>query len=169
VVTKPVLITVGMINKTHNLSGSLRVFPITDFPERFLDRQEILVETKGKIELMKIDSISLHNGYLIMNLAGVDTIEKAEELKGAYLKISEAQLEPLQEDEYYIYQLLNLDVKDINGSYIGQLVDILKTGANDVYVVKNKANEEILVPALKKVVKKINLAANEMIVELLPE
>lgn len=168
-VTKPVLITVGMINKTHNLSGAVKVFPITDFPERFLNRQEILVETNGNIELMKIDNISLHNGYLIMNLAGIDTIEKAEKLKGAYLKISEAQLEPLKEDEYYIYQLLSLDVKDTSGNCIGQLVDILKTGANDVYVIKNQANEEILVPALKKVVKEINLDANEIIIELLPE
>ncbi len=167
--TSPVLITVGLINKPHNLNGSLKVFPITDFPERFLDRQEILVDRKGVIELMRIDSISLHNGYLIMNLAGVDTIEKAEQFRGAYLKISEAQLEPLQENEYYIYQLLNLDVKDISGNHIGRLADILKTGANDVYVVKNNDNEEILVPALKKVVKKIDLAANEIIVELLPE
>lgn len=163
------LITVGMISKPHNLNGALKVFPITDFPERFLERQEILLEANGKLELMKISSVSLHNGFLIMQLDGIDSFEKAEKLKGAYLKIAQNQLAPLGENEFYIFQLINMDVKDIQGNHIGKLTEVLKTGANDVYVVKNKDNKEILIPALKKVIKKIDIKAKEMIVELLPE
>jgi 16S rRNA processing protein RimM len=169
VTNEKVLITVGIISKPHNLSGAVKVLPITDFPERFLDRQEILVEVMDKLELMKISSISLHNGFLIMQLKDIDSIEKAEQLKGAYLKISGAQLAPLDENEFYIFQLIDMKVKDIQGNYIGKLVEVIKTGANDVYVVKNQANKEILIPALKKVIKKIDLEAKEMIVELLPE
>ena len=164
-----VLITVGMISKPHNLNGAIKVHPITDFPERFLERQEILVEVKGKLELMKITSVSLHNSFLIMQLEGIDSIDKAEQLRGAYLKISEAQLASLKDDEFYIFQLIDMEVKDIQGNYIGRLVDVIKTGANDVYIVKDQANKEILIPALKKVVKKIDLEAKEMTVELLPE
>ena len=164
-----VLITVGMISKPHNLNGAIKVHPITDFPERFLERQEILVEVKGKLELMKITSVSLHNSFLIMQLEGIDSIDKAEQLRGAYLKISEAQLASLKDDEFYIFQLIDMEVKDIQGNYIGRLADVIKTGANDVYIVKDQANKEILIPALKKVVKKIDLEAKEMTVELLPE
>jgi len=169
VATEKVLITVGIISKPHNLNGAVKVLPITDFPERFLDRQEILVEIRDKIELMKISNVSLHTGFLIMQLEGVDSIEKAEQLKGAYLKISQAQLAPLNDNEFYIFQLIDMDVKDTQGNYIGKLIEVLKTGANDVYVVKDQANEEILIPALKKVVKKIDPEAKEMTVEMLPE
>lgn len=164
-----VLITVGMISKPHSLNGAVKVHPITDFPERFLDRQEILVEIRGKLELMKITSASLHNSFLIMQLAGIDSIEKAEQLRGAYLKIPEAQLASLGDNEFYIFQLIDMEVKDIEGNYIGKLVNVIKTGANDVYVIKDQGNKEILIPALKKVVKKIDVDAKEMIVELLPE
>ena len=163
------LITVGMISKPHNLNGAVKVLPITDFPERFLDRQEILVEVRGKLDLIKITSISLHNSFLIMQLEGIDSIEKAEQLRGAYLKIPEDQLASLDDNEFYIFQLIDMEVKDIQDNYIGRLVNVIKTGANDVYVVKDQANKEILIPALKKVVKKIDVDAKEMIVELLPE
>ena len=164
-----VLITVGMISKPHNLNGAVKVHPITDFPERFLDRKEILVEIKGKLELMKINGASLHSSFLIMQLEGIDSIEKAEQLRGAYLKIPEAQLASLGDNEFYIFQLIDMEVKDVEGNYIGKLVNVIKTGANDVYVIKDQDGKEILIPALKKVVKKIDVDAKEMIVELLPE
>ena len=164
-----VLITVGMISKPHNLNGAVKVLPITDFPERFLDRKEILVEVRGKLELMEITNVSLHNSFLIIQLEGIDSIEKAEQLRGAYLKIPETQLASLTDNEFYIFQLIGMEVKDIQGNYIGRLVNVIKTGANDVYIVKDRDDKEILVPALKKVVKKIDIDAKEMIVELLPE
>jgi len=169
VTDEKILITVGMISKPHNLNGAVKVLPITDFPERFLDRKEILVEVRNKIELMKIASISLHNSFFIMQLEGIDSIEKAEQLRGAYLKISETQLASLDDNEFYIFQLIDMEVKNVQGDYIGKLVDVLKTGANDVYVVRDQENKEILIPALKQVVKKIDVDAKEMIVELLPE
>ena len=164
-----ILITVGMVSKPHGLNGALKVMPITDFPERFLDRQKILVQVKNKVDLMKITNASLHKSFLIMQLEGIDSIEKAEPLRGAYLKIPEAELEPLNDDEFYIFQLIDMEVKDIQGNYIGKLVNVIETGANDVYIVKNRDNKEILIPALKKVVKKIDIEAKEMTVELLPE
>ena len=158
-----------MISKPHNLNGAVKVLPITDFPERFLDRQEILVEVRGNLELMKITTVSLHHSFLIMQLEGVDSIEKAEQLRGAYLKIPETQLASLADNEFYIFQLIDMEVKDPQGKSIGRLVNVIKTGANDVYIVKDRDDKEILVPALKKVVKKIDIDAKEMIVELLPE
>ncbi len=167
---QPVLITVGLISKPHNMKGALKVIPITDFPERFLERDEILVEIGEKIELVEIEEVSNHNNYLILKLQGIDTIEQAQRLKGCYLKVPRSQLPELEnEDEYYIFELIGINVQDINGNNIGKLKDVLKTNANDVYVVENENGKEVLIPALKKVVKKIDLESNIMVVSMLPE
>lgn len=165
-VKQSALITVGVISKPHNLQGTLKIFPITDFPERFLKRKEILVENQGRLDLMQITDVSLHQGYILLNLLGIDNLEKAEGLRGAYLKVAESQLETLEKGHYYIYQLVGLQIKDQQGNVIGILEEILKTGANDVYVVKTEAGKEILIPALKKIVKKIDIDIGEIIVEL---
>lgn len=162
---KPTLVTVGLITKPHNLTGLVRVFPITDYPERFKDRRELLMEHKGRVELLEIEKVTFASNYLVVQFKGIDSIEKAEELRGAYLKVPETQLAPLNEDSYYIYQLIGLCVKDTHGTPVGKLTDVLQTGANDVYVVHSEAGTELLIPALKQVVKKIDLKAGIMTIE----
>ncbi len=168
VTDQPLLITVGTISKPHNLKGNVIVFPLTDFPERLLEMKEVLVEKEGKTNLMSIEKATLYKRFLNIKFLGVDTIEYAEQLRGALLKITQEQLKPLGKDQYYIFQLIGLKVKKVDGQLLGQLTDVLKTGANDVYVIKDGSGKELLLPALKSVVKKIDLECMEMQVELLP-
>ncbi len=166
--SKPFLVTVGTIVKPQKLDGTVKVFPQTDYPERILDMKEILVENQKKLELMKIENVSLVKGILNLKFAGVDSKEDAEKLRGAFLKITKSQLKPLEKGEYYIFELIGLKVIKTDGEVLGELIDILKTGANDVYVVKLLNGEELLIPALKSVVKKIDLQNLIIEVELLP-
>ncbi|MEW6623281.1 MAG: ribosome maturation factor RimM [Bacillota bacterium] len=160
------LIAIGLISKPHNLQGALKVFPLTDFPERFFETDQVIVEINGQIELAKIEQVKIYKGFVVIGLEGIDNIEKAERFRGAYLRVPKAQLVKLKPGEYYIFELIGLTVKDLDGTLIGNLTDVLKTGANDVYVVRNDAGSEVLVPALKEIVKNIDLKALEMVIDM---
>lgn len=161
---QPVLITVGLIAKPHNFDGSLKVIPITDYPERFLKRKEILVDLEGTVILKEILEVSIQKKYIIIKLKDINSFEEAEKYKGCYLKIPESQLEELDEGNYYIFELIGMKVFDNTGKQIGELKQVLNTSANDVFVIKTNNNKEILIPALKKEIQKIDLKNRKIIV-----
>lgn len=162
------LIKVGKIVGTHGYKGTVRVEPLTDFPERFKDLQKIKI-SQGKITAeLPIETCSWHQGRLLMKFKGIDTMEEANKYRNAFLTVSDDELYPLPEGTYYHFQLIGMRVDDVEKGYLGQLNDILETGANDVYVVKSEVYGEILIPAIKEVIREVDLANMSMQVKLLP-
>lgn len=162
------LINIGRIVGTFSYDGTVKVYPLTDFPERFKKMKQIRVEHNGKIEEFSVELARPHKEMYLLKLKGIDSMEKAEEYKHAAIVIDQEELMPLPEGEYYHFQLEGLQVIDQQRGTLGVLTEVLATGANDVYVVKSPRYGEVLIPVIQDVVLGVDLEAGEMKVRLLP-
>lgn len=161
------MFTVGRIVNTHGIKGELKVMPTTDDPKRFNDLKEIYVERNG-LEKYSIEGVRYHKNFVLIKLKGIEDINAGELFKGGLLKIDRKDSLPLKKDEYYMSDLYDLEVFTEEGRYLGKLVDIIYTGSNDVYTVKNEeTGKELLLPAIKQVIKDVDLEAKKIIVHLL--
>lgn len=162
------LISIGRIIGTHGYRGLLKLRPLSDFPERFKLLEKVILDTGQKQREVGIESCQNYKREILIKLAGIDNLELARELQGAMIKIPPDQLYPLPEGYYYHFQLLGLQVEDVERGSLGEIKDILETGANDVYVIESQEHGEILIPAIKEVILAIDLEHNQMQVRLLP-
>lgn len=157
-------ILIGRVQGAHGVQGELKVQPLCDDPHRFSDLEEVIL-TKGNRQMTHaIDQVRYHKGSVLLVLADVEDRTAAELLKGYECHIPLALRRPLPPDRFYIEDLIGLDVYQ-GDEHLGQVKEILQPGANDVYVVK-RAEEVIYVPALKEVVRQVDLAAGRMDVDL---
>jgi len=162
------LVSIGEICGTYGTGGTVKVRPLTDYVERFDGMTEVLVSQGARLDLYAIESIVAHGQWLLFKFAGIDTREQAQSLRSGILKVAESDLFPLPEDCYYIFQLQVLPVYDEERGLLGTIVDVLQTGANDVYVVNGGRYGEILIPVIKQVVTDIDLEERLVRVKLLP-
>ncbi len=162
------MFTVGKIVNTHGVKGEIKIVPTTDDPKRFKKLKQIFVERK-ELKNYNIESVRFHKDFVLMKLEGIDDMTAAELLKGSTLKIDRKDSLPLKKDEYYISDLYDLGVyTEEDNRYLGDIVDIIYTGSNDVYVVKNpETGKELLLPAIKQVIKVVDIESGKMSVHLL--
>jgi 16S rRNA processing protein RimM len=153
-------LTVGRALGAHGRKGAVRVKILTDFPERFNSGEKLFIEGTP----YTIESSSLTGDSASISFRGIDSPESAEALRGKNLEIPADSLNKLPPGRYYHHDILGLDVFTTVGAYLGKVTDILNTGGNDVYVVKN-GEEEVLIPAVKDVVKNIDLAGKRITIE----
>jgi 16S rRNA processing protein RimM len=146
----------------------VRVLPLTDFPQRFRAIREVWLQTSGKLERMEVEASRLAGNRVILKLAGIDTPEQARRMRGAMLQVPRQELQPLEEGAFYRFEIVGLSVFTLAGSLLGVVTEVLETGGNDVYVVRDGSGGEILIPALKSVIKKIDTEAGQMVIEPLP-
>lgn len=159
---------VGKIINTHGIKGELKIISKTDFPEdRFKPGNILYIRDNGKINSYEIKSHRTHKQFEMITFKGLENINLVENLKGKTLEISEEQQESLSDGNYYYHQIIGLDVFSEDNNYIGVIKEIMSPGANDVWVVKRKGSSDLLLPAIKDVIKKIDLEQNKVIIELL--
>jgi 16S rRNA processing protein RimM len=163
---EPVYLAVGLLRKPHGLRGDLLLEVYTDFPDRIRPGTTILVGDEH--QPLKITRRRPHNDGLILGFEGIDTPEEAGKFRATLAYVPAADRPPLPEGEYYHHEIIGLTVLDESGKELGQLTEIIETGANDVYVVKPAEGSDILLPALKEVILGIDLVAKTMRVHLLP-
>lgn len=159
------LIIIGKIGAPHGVRGDVRVLPLTDFPNRFDRLKKVFLSEDVSFE---IEQVKYNNQFVILKFKGMDKREDVDLLKGKLLKVLRSEVPALAEGEYYNFDIIGLDVYEENDAYLGKITEILKTGSNDVYVVQNE-NGQHLIPALKKVVTSIDIAAGKMQVVLQEE
>ncbi len=161
------LITVGRIVAPHGVRGEVRVRLETDFPERFEGlRQAYLVQT-GRVKAIRITGRRPHRGGMLVMLEGVDTLDAAARLRGAAIAVSRGEAVPLEPGRYYLFEIVGLRVRTVDGRSLGVVAEVMQGPANDVYVVRGDGGE-ILIPALREVVRQIDRNAGEMVVALSP-
>jgi 16S rRNA processing protein RimM len=149
-------ITIGKIVNTHGYQGWLRIFPLTDYPERFYNMKKVFVAQDKNCNEYNIDGAKQHKNTILIKFKEINDMNSALALKGALLQVKRDQLVKLPADTYFIFDLLGMKVYTTEQEYLGEIKDVLQTGANDVYVVENGLGQTILIPALKSVVKEIN-------------
>ncbi len=158
---------VGVISSTHGVRGEVKVFPTTDDVTRFKKLKEVILVTEKTEKILKIASVKFFKQFAILKFEGIDTLNDVEVYKGASLFVDRKHAVKLQKDEYFIADLIDLSVVDENGNELGTLIDVMQTGANDVYIVKNAEGKELLFPAIKECILDIDFKAGKMTVHVM--
>jgi 16S rRNA processing protein RimM len=161
-VPKPRYLTIGRVLKPWGFRGELKIEIMTDFPERFASLKTVYLGEDA--QPFPVERARLLGKAVGLKLKGIDTEQAAARLRSQLVQIPTDEAVPLPEGKYYLYQLIGLRVKTMQGQDLGEVVDILETGANNVYVVKND-KREILIPAIEPVVKKVDLKNGEILIE----
>ncbi len=151
--------TVGQIINTHGIKGELKIYPLTDDLRRF-----------RKLKVVYIDSIErtvvwckLQSDKVILKIEGIDSIEEAVKYKDKYLDVSREDAVKLEKDSYFIADIIGCNVVDENGVEYGKIADVIKTGSNDVYWIKD--GKELLIPALKDIVTNMDVENKKIIIK----
>ena len=163
------LVAVGRILGAHGLDGAIRVKATSDVPGRFDEGKSLAVSQDGAVARGRTYQIARSqptgNDELILYFRGIGDRRQAQRLMGLWLCIPQSEVPSAQEGEYFHYQLIGLKVRTVEGEDLGELAEILETGSNDVYVVTGE-DGDILVPALGRVVREIDVAGGLMVVDL---
>ncbi|MEW6725700.1 MAG: ribosome maturation factor RimM [Bacillota bacterium] len=159
------LIAIGKVVNTQGHRGAVRVLLLTDFPERFLELDSVILVQGERQTVMHVEQASLHKAFAVLKFREIEDMNGAEAVKGAVLKLPREKLVPLPDGRYYIFDIVGLDVFTVDGNLLGKVKDVLQTGANDIYVVAGTDGKEVLIPALKQVVREIDLEGRRMQVD----
>lgn len=158
---------VGVISSTHGIRGEVKVFPTTDDPARFKQLKRVYLETGREQIPLEIQGVKFFKQFVIVKFKGIDNINDIERYKGKSLMIDREDAVDLSEDEYYIADMIGMEVYLEDGSFFGSLKEVMETGANDVYIVDSTEHGEVLLPAIKDCILEINIEENRMIVHLM--
>lgn len=158
---------VGVITAPHGVRGEVKVFPTTDDPRRFKKLKQVLLDT-GKEQLdLEIEGVKFFKKFVILKFKGLDNMNDVERYRQKSLYVTRENAVRLNKDEYFIADLIGLQVQDEDGKAIGILKNVLETGANDVYVVEMKDGRELLLPAIKQCILQVELEEGFMKVHIL--
>ena len=155
-------IVVGHVVSQLGTKGEIKIEVLTDFPDRFAPGNRIYVDGHP----LTIEKSRPHKDRLVLKVEGINDIETASQLRGRDLEIPTDQIHDLPQGEYYRFQMLGLEVLDMQGKPVGRIEDILPTGSNDVYVVRGSTGE-VLIPAIDDVVKSIDLEKSQMVIQII--
>lgn len=158
-------LNIGQIVNTHGIKGEVKVYPLTDDMKRFSKLKEIYIESKGDMTKYTVEAVKYQKNMVILKLKGIDTMNDAEKLRQLYLKVGRWDAVRLPKDTFFICDIVDSEVFDIQGELLGKLTDVIQTGSNDVYIVKTEG-ADLLIPALKSVVKQIDITNKKIVVEL---
>lgn len=158
---------VGVISSTHGVRGEVKVFPTTDDPTRFKLLKAVILDTGKEQKELEIEGVKFFKNQVILKFKGYDNINDIEKYKGMDLLISREDALPLEENENFIVDLIDMTVVTDEGRTLGTLVDVMQTGANDVYVVQTSDKKEILLPAIRDCILDVNVEEKRMLVHVL--
>lgn len=158
---------VGQIVNTFGIKGFVKIYPYVDDISRFDNLKIVHIKSKKVDEELQIEEVKYHKNMVLVKFKGIETVENAEKLRNSYVEIDRADAIPLEEGQYFIADLLGLDVFLDTGEKLGVLEDIYNTGSSDIYVVKNELGKQFLLPYIDDVIKQINLDEGKIIVHII--
>ncbi len=158
---------IGQIVNTSGLKGIVKVNPFTDDVSRFEEIKKVFIEKNKELTEYEIEEVRFHKNQVLIKFKNIDSIEEAEKFRNCYIKISRKDARKLPEDTYFIVDLIDTNVYLENNEYVGKIIDVFSTGSNDVYVIKREENTDLLIPAIKDVVKKVDIKNKKMIINLI--
>ncbi len=161
------LLQVGVITGTHGLKGEVKVFPTTDDKNRFLDLEDVLLDTGTEMLELKVEYVKFFKKFVFVKFEGLDDINQVEQYKRCPLMVTRENAVALEEDEYFVADLIGLTIVDESGITIGRLENVIETGANDVYEVVTEEGSRILLPAIKDCILDVDMEEKVILVHML--
>ena len=161
------LLQVGVISSPHGVRGEVKVFPTTDDVKRFKKLKKVILDT-GKEQLpLEIEGVKFFKQFVILKFRGIDNINDIEKYKGKRLLVDREHAVKLKKDEYFIADMIGMDVFTEDGELFGALKDVMETGANDVYIIEMSDGKEVLVPAIKQCILDVDIENRKIVIHLL--
>ena len=158
---------VGQIVNTFGIKGFVKIYPNVDDISRFDNLKKVHIKSKKEEKELQIEEVKYQKNMVLVKFKGIETVENAEKLRNSFVEIDRADAIPLEEGQYFIADLLGLDVFLDTGEKLGVLEDIYNTGSSDIYVVKNELGKQFLLPYIDEVIKQINLEEGKIIVHII--
>lgn len=162
------LLQVGVITTTHGVRGEVKVFPTTDDASRFQELKSVMLDTGKEMRTLEIAGVKFFKNLVILKFKGIDDINEVEQYRKKGLYVTRENAVALEENEYFIADLIGLQVQTSDGEALGEIADVLQTGANDVYVVRRQDKSDLLIPAIRDCIKSVGIPEGMMTVHLLP-
>ena len=161
------MLQVGVITQTHGVRGAVKVFPTTDDVNRFKKLKQVILDTGKETMPLEIQSVKFFKQFVILKFKGIDNINDIEKYKRCSLYVTREHAVALEEDEYFIADMIGMEVCTEDGNIFGTLKDVIETGANDVYVIENAEHGEVLVPAIKECIRSVDIEKGQMMIHLM--
>lgn len=161
------LLQVGVITSTHGVRGEVKVYPTTDDAARFKQLKHVLLDTGKETLPLEIQGVKFFKQFVILKFKGFDNINDIERYKRCPILIERCDAVELEEDEYFIADMIGMAVETKDGKEFGTLKDVIETGANDVYVIDSAEHGEVLVPAIKECILDVNIEEGKMKIHLM--
>ena len=159
---------IGQIVNTFGIKGMVKIKPFTEKTKKKIDNlKKVYIKTKKEKKEYEIEEIKYHKEMVLAKFKGIETIEEAEKFRNSYLLINRENEKPLEKGTYYIVDMVGLEVYTDEGDKLGILDDIFNSGSSDIYVVKNELGKQILLPAIKEVIKNIDMENRKITVHLI--
>ena len=159
-------ITVGKLGRTRGVHGELYITPLTDFPDRFVDLEEIFVEDRGQSLKYRLRSSRIIAGRPVIGFVDITTPEDAVRLTNRHLAVLREQLVELPAGSYYIFELVGCNVYEAESNrLLGEITDVRQYPANDAYVIRRPSGEEVLFPAIRQYVHEVDVAGKKIVIE----
>lgn len=161
------LLQVGVISSTHGVRGEVKVFPTTDDVKRFKKLKQVILDTGKEHMLLEVEGVKFFKQFAILKFKGIDNINDIEKYKGKSLLVDRKNAVRLQKDEYFVADMIGMDVYTDEGAHFGTLKDVMETGANDVYIIQTADGKEVLIPAIKQCILKVDVENARMDIHLM--
>lgn len=154
-------VAVGRVNSTWGLRGHVKITAYSSNPLRYQRGATLIVQGTPR----RVLDVNTSQGYPIVQFEGYTHVNRAETLRGALIEIDEADLPALPTGEYYLHDLIGIEVVTTAGEHLGTLVEVLTTGANDVYLVRREGKPDALIPAVPDVIQRVDIETRTMTIE----
>lgn len=172
------LLQVGVITNTHGLRGEVKVFPTTDDVNRYKRLKHVWLDTGAGLKELEIMGVRFFKNLVILKFKGIESINEVEKYKGKSLFVTRENAVKCEKDEYFIADLIGIEVVTEDGSVLGKVKDVLQTGANDVYIVQvsedspyasrvTDKKKEVLLPAIKECILNVDMEQEKICVHLM--
>lgn len=158
---------VGVISSTHGVRGEVKVFPTTDDVTRFRQLKKVYLDTGREMLPLEIQNVKFFKQFAILKFKGIDNINDIEKYRGKSLMIDREDAVDLDEDEYFIADMIGMKVYTEDGSEFGTLKDVMETGANDVYIIDSPGYGEVLIPAIRECILDVDMDEDRMTIHLM--
>lgn len=158
---------IGYILKPHGIRGEVKVEPVSPYPERYKQLKTVCIRSGDKQETYSIENVRIANKVVYLKLDKIDTRDAAEKLRNSEVLIEKKELIKPSENEYFIHDLTGCQVSNDDGNLLGKVYEVVQMSSNDVLIIRNNKNNELLIPFIRDVVKKVDIENKQIIVHSL--